>query len=187
MRGVASDWSQVACLWAQDGGLDTVDANLSQGLPVDSREYGVGAQILSDLGITHMRLMTNNPAKYGGLEGYGLEITGPGFPLETAANPENVRYPETKRTGWVTTLLRGRIWWGPEAPRRLLEGRLVRTIDAPLDGAGLRVGIVAGRFKTSCPKPGSGRKPLVALGVADDKIDLAWVAGAFEVPLAARL
>jgi GTP cyclohydrolase II len=80
----------------QDEGLDTVDANLSQGLPVDSREYGVGAQILSDLGITHMRLMTNNPAKYGGLEGYGLEITGR-VPLETAANPENVRYLETKR------------------------------------------------------------------------------------------
>jgi 3,4-dihydroxy 2-butanone 4-phosphate synthase/GTP cyclohydrolase II len=80
----------------QDEGLDTVDANLSQGLPVDSREYGVGAQMLSDLGLTHMRLMTNNPAKYGGLEGYGLEITSR-VPLDTDANPENVRYLETKR------------------------------------------------------------------------------------------
>ena len=80
----------------QDEGLDTVDANLRQGLPVDSREYGVGAQLLSDLGITHMRLMTNNPAKYGGLEGYGLEITGR-VPLDTDANPENVRYLATKR------------------------------------------------------------------------------------------
>ena len=80
----------------QDEGLDTVDANLQQGLPVDSREYGVGAQMLSDLGITHMRLMTNNPAKYGGLEGYGLEITAR-VPLDTAPNPENVRYLETKR------------------------------------------------------------------------------------------
>jgi len=52
--------------------------------------------MLSDLGITHMRLMTNNPAKYGGLEGYGLEITDR-VPLDTAANPENVRYLETKR------------------------------------------------------------------------------------------
>ena len=60
----------------QDEGFDTVDANLSQGLPVDSREYGVGAQILSDLGVTKMRLMTNHPVKYGGLEGYGLEIGG---------------------------------------------------------------------------------------------------------------
>jgi 3,4-dihydroxy 2-butanone 4-phosphate synthase/GTP cyclohydrolase II len=58
----------------QDGGLDTVDANVELGLPVDSREYGIGAQILVDLGITTMRLMTNNPAKRGGLEGFGLQI-----------------------------------------------------------------------------------------------------------------
>jgi 3,4-dihydroxy 2-butanone 4-phosphate synthase/GTP cyclohydrolase II len=81
----------------QDQGLDTVDANLSQGLPVDSREYGVGAQILSDLGLTTMRLMTNNPVKYGGLEGYGLEIVGR-EPLRTTPHPENLRYLETKRT-----------------------------------------------------------------------------------------
>ena len=80
----------------QDEGLDTVDANLSQGLPVDSREYGVGAQILSDLGLTKMRLMTNNPVKYGGLEGYGLKIVGR-EPLRTTPNPENLRYLETKR------------------------------------------------------------------------------------------
>ena len=80
----------------QDEGLDTVDANLSQGLPVDSREYGVGAQLLSDLGLTKMRLMTNNPVKYGGLEGYGLEIVGR-EPLRTTPNPENLRYLETKR------------------------------------------------------------------------------------------
>jgi len=80
----------------QDEGLDTVDANLSQGLPVDSREYGVGAQILSDLGLTQMRLMTNNPVKYGGLEGYGLEIVGR-EPLRTTPNPENLRYLQTKR------------------------------------------------------------------------------------------
>ena len=59
----------------QDDGADTVDANLAQGLPVDSREYGIGAQILVDLGITTMHLMTNNPNKYGGLEGFGLTIT----------------------------------------------------------------------------------------------------------------
>ncbi len=81
----------------QDDGADTVDANIALGLPVDSREYGVGAQILADLGITTMRLMTNNPAKYGGLEGYGLEVTGR-VPLMTAPNPENIRYLETKRT-----------------------------------------------------------------------------------------
>ena len=59
----------------QDGGHDTVDANLALGLPVDTREYGIGAQILAGLGVRRMRLMTNNPAKFRGLTGYGLEIT----------------------------------------------------------------------------------------------------------------
>jgi 3,4-dihydroxy 2-butanone 4-phosphate synthase/GTP cyclohydrolase II len=80
----------------QDEGRDTVDANLELGLPVDSREYGIGAQILVDLGITTMRLLTNNPAKYGGLEGYGLEIVER-VPLQTAPNPENIRYLRTKQ------------------------------------------------------------------------------------------
>jgi 3,4-dihydroxy 2-butanone 4-phosphate synthase / GTP cyclohydrolase II len=80
----------------QDDGRDTVDANLDLGLPVDSREYGIGAQILVDLGITTMRLMTNNPAKRGGLEGFGLEIVER-VPLESAPNPENIAYLRTKR------------------------------------------------------------------------------------------
>ena len=80
----------------QDGGLDTVDANVELGLPIDSREYGIGAQILVDLGITTMRLMTNNPAKRGGLEGYGLEIVSR-VPLHTIPNDENIGYLRTKR------------------------------------------------------------------------------------------
>jgi 3,4-dihydroxy 2-butanone 4-phosphate synthase / GTP cyclohydrolase II len=80
----------------QDDGRDTVDANLELGLPIDSREYGIGAQILVDLGITTMRLMTNNPAKRGGLEGFGLEIVDR-VPLESVPNPENIRYLITKR------------------------------------------------------------------------------------------
>jgi len=80
----------------QDEGHDTVDANLELGLPVDSREYGIGAQILVDLGITTMRYMTNNPAKYGGIEGFGLEIVDR-VALESAPNPENIKYLRTKR------------------------------------------------------------------------------------------
>jgi 3,4-dihydroxy 2-butanone 4-phosphate synthase / GTP cyclohydrolase II len=80
----------------QEEGHDTVDANVELGLPVDSREYGIGAQILNDLGITTMRLMTNNPAKYGGLEGFGLEITER-VPVESVPNPENIDYLRTKR------------------------------------------------------------------------------------------
>ena len=80
----------------QDQGRDTVDANLDLGLPVDTRKYGTGAQILVDLGITTMRLLTNNPAKFGGLDGYGLEIVER-VPLEALPNPENIRYLRTKQ------------------------------------------------------------------------------------------
>jgi len=80
----------------QDQGRDTVDANLDLGLPVDTRKYGTGAQILVDLGITTMRLLTNNPAKFGGLDGYGLQIVER-VPLESVPNPENIRYLRTKR------------------------------------------------------------------------------------------
>jgi 3,4-dihydroxy 2-butanone 4-phosphate synthase/GTP cyclohydrolase II len=80
----------------QDAGRDTVDANLDLGVPVDSREYGVGAQILVDLGARRLRLLTNNPAKYGGLDGYGLEVVAR-EPLETVPNPENLVYLRTKK------------------------------------------------------------------------------------------
>ena len=80
----------------QDTGHDTVDANLELGLPADARDYGTGAQILVDLGIRTMRLLSNNPTKRAGLEGYGLEIVGR-EPLPVHATPENLRYLRTKR------------------------------------------------------------------------------------------
>ncbi len=80
----------------QEQGLDTVDANTAQGLPVDSRSYGVGAQILADLGIRRIQLITNNPAKYGGIDGHGLELVGR-VGLPTVETPHNVRYLRTKR------------------------------------------------------------------------------------------
>ncbi len=80
----------------QDLGHDTVDANVELGLPIDSRQYGTGAQILNDLGITTMRIITNNPAKYGGLEGFGLDIVER-VPSLTVPNPENIAYLRTKR------------------------------------------------------------------------------------------
>jgi len=79
----------------QEQGMDTVDANTALGLPVDSREYGVGARILVDLGITTLRYMTNNPLKFGALEGFGLEMVER-VPLETEPNPENVAYLRAK-------------------------------------------------------------------------------------------
>ncbi|MBM4414952.1 MAG: bifunctional 3,4-dihydroxy-2-butanone-4-phosphate synthase/GTP cyclohydrolase II [Chloroflexi bacterium] len=80
----------------QDGGLDTVEANEALGLPADKREYGIGMQILVDLGVRKMRLMTNNPVKRSGLEGFGLEVVER-IPIEVAPNPHNLRYLQTKR------------------------------------------------------------------------------------------
>ncbi len=80
----------------QDAGADTVDANLQLGVPADARDYGTGAQILCDLGVHSMRLLTNNPAKRVGLEGYGLRVSGR-VSLPISPNPENLRYLKTKR------------------------------------------------------------------------------------------
>jgi 3,4-dihydroxy 2-butanone 4-phosphate synthase/GTP cyclohydrolase II len=77
-------------------GLDTVEANMALGLPVDMRDYGIGAQILYDLGVRRMRVMTNNPKKLVGLKGYGLEITGR-EPIEIKPNSMNKKYLMTKK------------------------------------------------------------------------------------------
>jgi len=86
---------KLAAYRLQDEGLDTVDANVNLGLPVDSRDYGVGAQILYELGVRSMRLMTNNPTKRAGIEGYGLSILEQ-IPLSVEANDENREYLQTK-------------------------------------------------------------------------------------------
>nr|WP_246628791.1 bifunctional 3,4-dihydroxy-2-butanone-4-phosphate synthase/GTP cyclohydrolase II [Algoriphagus marincola] len=80
----------------QEEGMDTVQANLALGLPMDSRDYGVGAQILRDLGVGKIRLISNNPQKRVGLIGYGLEIVEQ-VPIEIAPNPHNENYLRTKR------------------------------------------------------------------------------------------
>jgi 3,4-dihydroxy 2-butanone 4-phosphate synthase / GTP cyclohydrolase II len=79
----------------QEEGFDTFQANLELGLPADARDYGIGAQILADLGVQSMRLLSNNPAKRAGLEGYGLRVVER-LPLETKPTPENVAYLKTK-------------------------------------------------------------------------------------------
>ena len=95
-RGIGIGHKIRAYSLQDDEGLDTVDANTAQGLPVDSREYGVGANILADLGVSKMRLMTNNPSKFGGLAGYGLEISER-VPIQMPSTPSNARYLDTKR------------------------------------------------------------------------------------------
>ncbi len=80
----------------QEDGLDTVDANLKLGLPADLRDYGIGAQILSDLGLSSIRILTNNPKKIVGLEGYGLSVTEQ-VPIQSVPNPHNESYLRVKR------------------------------------------------------------------------------------------
>jgi len=88
----------------QETGRDTVEANLDLGLPMDARDYGVGAQILRDLGIRKLRLISNNPKKRAGLMGYGLEIVDT-VPIEITPNPHNERYLRTKRDKMGHTIL----------------------------------------------------------------------------------
>jgi 3,4-dihydroxy 2-butanone 4-phosphate synthase / GTP cyclohydrolase II len=80
----------------QANGLDTVDANIALGFPADMREYGIGSQILADLGLTTIRILTNNPKKIAGIEGFGLTVVGE-EPIEVPPNEENRRYLEAKR------------------------------------------------------------------------------------------
>ncbi|MBI5103818.1 MAG: bifunctional 3,4-dihydroxy-2-butanone-4-phosphate synthase/GTP cyclohydrolase II, partial [Solirubrobacterales bacterium] len=87
----------------QEEGYDTVDANLKLGLPADLRDYGIGAQILVDLGLTSIRILTNNPKKIRGLEGYGLQVTDQ-IPIEHVPNPHNEAYLRAKRERMGHTL-----------------------------------------------------------------------------------
>jgi 3,4-dihydroxy 2-butanone 4-phosphate synthase/GTP cyclohydrolase II len=80
----------------QDKGMDTVEANLCLGFPSDLRDYGIGAQILADLGLREIRLLTNNPKKVIGLEGYGLKVVET-LPIITVPNPYNRNYLKTKQ------------------------------------------------------------------------------------------
>jgi len=80
----------------QEAGLDTVEANLELGFPADAREWGIGNQILADLGLTTIRILTNNPRKLTGLDGYGLKVVEQ-VPIEVEPQPENARYLAAKR------------------------------------------------------------------------------------------
>jgi 3,4-dihydroxy 2-butanone 4-phosphate synthase/GTP cyclohydrolase II len=89
----------------QDNGFDTVEANIKLGFGMDERDYGIGAQILRSLGISKMRLMSNNPKKRAGLIGYGLEVVE-NIPIEIASNPHNEAYLRTKRDKMDHTIMR---------------------------------------------------------------------------------
>jgi 3,4-dihydroxy 2-butanone 4-phosphate synthase/GTP cyclohydrolase II len=96
-RGIGIGHKIRAYALQDDEGLDTVDANTAQGLPVDARDYRVGAEILTDLGVSAIRLLTNNPDKFDGLEKSGLQIVER-VSIEIEETPSNARYLATKRT-----------------------------------------------------------------------------------------
>ena len=111
----------------QDAGADTVEANLELGFPADDRDYSVGAQMLVDLGVQAIRLLTNNPAKLAALEGYGLTVLGR-VPLPTHAHPENLRYLRTKRDrmGHEFSDLPDDLVTGDLGPRRIVPHGIAR-------------------------------------------------------------
>ncbi|MCK4404607.1 MAG: bifunctional 3,4-dihydroxy-2-butanone-4-phosphate synthase/GTP cyclohydrolase II [candidate division Zixibacteria bacterium] len=94
-RGIGLS-NKIRAYQLQDCGLDTVQANIELGFDPDLRDYGIGAQILVDLGLSNIRLITNNPKKIIGIEGYGLKVTER-IPTEVSPTPENIKYLETKR------------------------------------------------------------------------------------------
>ena len=189
--------------------------------PVDSREYGIGAQILMDLGVTTMRVMTNNPMKYTGLDGFGLDIVGR-VPLNTEPNPENHAYLTTKRdrlghllTGLDVQSRRNEIEWryhgrsdgprGGSVEARLTSDETTRLEDTDLESievseeCGHRrrriarcitrsegAGVVRQVQRRHIGSPVSrSLDAFEAHGVKRTSVRVAWVPGAFELPLAA--
>jgi 3,4-dihydroxy 2-butanone 4-phosphate synthase/GTP cyclohydrolase II len=113
----------------QEEGYDTVEANLQLGLPADLRDYGIGAQILVDLGLSSIRLLTNNPKKISGLAGYGLSVTDQ-LPIQHVANPHNLAYLRAKRDKLGHTLHHQ----GLALDEQMLHDELLR--DSPRKGRG---------------------------------------------------
>ena len=167
----------------QDLGRDTVDANLDLGLPADARDYGTGAQILYDLGVRSMRLLTNNPAKRAGLEGYGLTVIGREA-MPVRAHPENVRYLRTKRDRMGHLLDARRVGRGRKGWRRWRGSghrECPRWTPTGLRRAWWRrAGTRAGRPHAG---PGVARRPRRA-GSTD--VVVARVAGSVELPVVAQ-
>ena len=157
----------------QDQGMDTVDANLELGLPVDLRDYGIGAQILVDLGLSSIRILTNNPKKIRGLEGYGLSVTAQ-VPIEHAPEPAQRGLPARQAR--------------PPRPHAAPPGPRAGRGDGARRGRArprtpvVKFAIVVGRFYEDLAE----RLVAGAQGVFEEEADVFEVPGAYELPLAAR-
>ena len=169
----------------QDQGRDTVEANVELGFPADSREYGIGSQMLVDLGVSTMRIMTNNPAKYGGLEGYGLEIVER-VPLHVLPNAENIRYLRTKQEKMGHLL---EIEDEVSAPARSTGDQTMGHVPG-VRGRARRHGDAHRGRRGPVQRPhhhaAARRRPRHARDAGLDDVPVHWVPGAFEIPLVAQ-
>ena len=177
----------------QEGGLDTVEANLQLGLPADLRDYGIGAQILVDLGLSSIRILTNNPKKIRGLEGYGLSVSEQ-LPIEHISNPHNEDYLRAKRDRMGHTLHHQ----GLDVDKEMLHDEELRgrgtpetpPSDCPAGGGAGRRSLRDRRraLLRGARRAARGQRDGVfeeAAGAGG--VDVFDVPGAFELPLAAQM
>ena len=190
--------SKLQAYQLQDGGADTVDANLELGLPADAREYSAGAQILADLGVRSVRLLTNNPAKVSGLSAFGVEVTGR-VPLPAAATPENLRYLTVKRDRLghyidglpaLPALPAARpAGWQVPGERPPVRSSTVSGAGRPgervVDAAGLTLAIVATRWHAEITDALVDRAVAAAKECGIDDPRVVRVPGAVELPVVA--
>ena len=177
----------------QDKGLDTVDANLELGLPVDLRDYGIGAQILVDLGLTSIRILTNNPKKIRGLEGYGLSVTEQ-VPIVHAPNPHNEQYLRAKRDRLGHTLHHQALPLDEEMVHaeherdRELASRRPRRWRSERDGGrrGAATRSPSGASTRTSPSGSSPAPSARSRRPARGRPTSSTCPGAFELPLAAK-
>ena len=165
----------------QEEGLDTVDANLRLGLPADLRDYGIGAQILVDLGLTSIRILTNNPKKISGLAGYGLSVTDQ-IPIQHVANPHNEAYLRAKRERLGHTLHHQGLALDEEMIQRRAGAGPRRDDGAEPAGRAVRGALLRRSSPTSSRRARARRWPRPA----SRSVDRFDVPGAFELPLAAK-